>query len=224
MSRLIAFSFGLGICLTGLCFAQPSPADVVTIGSSSAIPGSIVDIPVYIRDTSGSVLGIDQPAGTRIQSYSITVNYAPTADVQSVTFSRAGITAPLTPTFESAPSSPGAVTLIDTFDESTNLIPFTSNAVLPGNQIGVLHVTLAPGAAAGDTITLTSDPTLTQLSNQGGSTKETSALANLALVNGQIAVSAPPSPATPASALGGWAMLLLGGLLSAVVFAQYRRT
>src|SRR6516225_5416273 len=126
MSRLIVVSLGLGICLTGLCFAQSPPADVATIGSSSAMPGAIVNIPVYIRDTSGTVLGIDQPAGMRIQSYSITVNYAPTADVQSVTFSRAGITAPLTPAFESMPSSPGSVTLIDTFSESTNLIPFTS--------------------------------------------------------------------------------------------------
>src|SRR5438067_207478 len=80
--------------------------DVVTVGTGSAPPGGVVDIPVFIRDISGTPLGIDQPAGSRIQSYSLKVNFSPPADkIQSVTFSRAGITAPLTPVFEASPSA-----------------------------------------------------------------------------------------------------------------------
>lgn len=190
MSRWIAILFALSISFAGLCAAAPVPADVVTVGSVSAAAGATVDVPVYIRDTSGTALGIDQPAGSRIQSYSIKVDFAPAADVQSVTFTRAGITAALTPTFESTPSSAGSRSLLDTFNEATNLVPFTSNSALPGNQIGVLHFTLASSAIAGDIINLTLDPALTQLSNQGGTTVETISNASLTLVNGQIAVNA----------------------------------
>src|SRR5436309_9182829 len=99
---------------------------------------------------------MDQPPGSKIQSYSIKVNYSPAASVQSVTFTRAGITASLTPTFEASPSGPGTISLLDTFQESTNPIPFTLNAAAPGNQVAVLHVAVSP-SAAGSTITLTLD-------------------------------------------------------------------
>ncbi len=198
------FAFLFVMIIAGLSlFGQPIPSDVVTIGSATASIGGTVDVPVYIRDVSGTPLGIDRPAGSRIQSYSITVNY-PAASVQSITFSRAGITAPLTPAFESSPSSPGQISLIDSFAEGTNLIPFTSNAPAPGNQVGVLHLTLAPSVAAGSTVPLQLDSTLTQLSNQAGTTTETVTLGTLTLVAGAITVSAP------VPALSPWALALLG--------------
>ena len=55
----------------------PLPQDVVTVGIVNGPQFSVVDVPVYIRDTSSTPLGLDQPAGSRIQSYSIKVNYAP---------------------------------------------------------------------------------------------------------------------------------------------------
>ena len=191
-----------------------SVADVVTVGSGSAAPSSTIDIPVSIRDVSGTPLGIDQPAGSKIQSYSLKVDYAPAAGVQSVTFTRAGITSSLTPAFESTPSGPGTVSLLDTFQESTNPIPFTLNALAPGNQVGVLHVTLASTATPGTSITLTLDPVLTQLTDQGGSgaTKESVGNANLLLVNGAITVAAP----APVPTLSTWAMIILATALAFV--------
>src|SRR5581483_456843 len=197
----------LAFLLLGFVAALPAlgqAADVITLGNASVTGTSAtVDVPVYIRDTSGTPLGIDQPSGSRIQSYSITVNY-PTASVQSISFTRAGITAPLTPAFESSPASPGSISLIDVFSESTNLIPFTSNAPAPGNQIGVLHVTLAPSVSAGSVVPLTLDATLTQLSNQAGTTTETVAQANLTLTGGAISVLAP------VPALSPWGLAMLG--------------
>jgi len=182
------------LSLIALCFAAHAAVaaptlDVVTAGTATGTPGASVDVAVYIRDSAGTPLGVDQPAGSRIQAYSITVIYAPAADVQSVTFTRAGITAPLTPTFESSPSSSGSISLIDTFSETTNLIPFSSNAPLPGNQIGVLHFALASNAAPG-AVTLTLDPTLTQLSDQAGTITQTTGAGNLLLVNGSITINA----------------------------------
>jgi uncharacterized membrane protein len=179
-------------------FAQAK--DVITINTVSAT-GNVVDVPVYIRDTSGTPLGVDQPPGSKIQSFTIKVTYSPASAVQSIDFSRAGITAGLTPTFEVKPATSNSITLIDTFQESTNPIPFTLNAAAPGNQVAHLVVTLSASAAAGSSISLTLDSTGTQLTDQGGTaaTKESTTNNNLTLVNGAINIPAltltlSPSP------------------------------
>jgi uncharacterized protein YjdB len=182
-----------------LAFALGAAAqDVVTAGIPTA-NGSTADVPIYIRDTAGTPLGVDRPAGSRIQSYSIKVNYSPASAVSSVTISRAGITAGLTPAFEATPASSGAISIIDTFQESTNLIPFTSNAGLPGNEVAHLVFTLSGSAQPGTSITLTLDSSLTQLTDEGGTaaTKETSANGNLSLVNGTINIPALSLSLTP---------------------------
>lgn len=208
---LIALLAGCG--LFGAASARAQAADVVTVGTVSSASLNVV-VPVYIRDLSGTSLGLDQPAGSRIQSFSIKVDYAPTAPVQSVTFTRAGITQPLTPTFESSPAVPGSITLLATFDEGTNLIPFTLNGAAPGNLIGHLNFTLAPGTLPGTVIALTLDTTLTQLTDEGGSgaTKETVAAGNLAVVDGSITTLAAASPGVPA--LGTWGLLALAAGLA----------
>jgi hypothetical protein len=217
MRRPIAASLLL-LCIAVLhpwqAAAQPLPQDVVTVGTVATFTPT-VDVPVFIRDTSGTPLGIDQPPGSRIQSYSIKVSYSPASAVQSVTFTRAGITAPLTPTFESSPAGAGAISLLDTFQESTNLIPFVSNQPLPGNQVAHLVFTLSPSATPGTIITLTLDPTLTQLTDEGGNaaTKETVTNGRLLLVDGVINVVAPPSAIPAAGALG---LLLLATALVAI--------
>jgi len=201
--RNLLLAMAVGVLFVPAVVAQPTPSDVITVATVTGSSGTI-DVPVYIRDTAGTPLGIDQPPGSRIQSYSINVLYGPAAAVQSITFTRGGITQPLTPTFENSPAVPGvSIALLDTFDEGTNLIPFTSNAALPGNQVATLHVTLAPSVAPGTTITLTLDPVLTQLTNEGGTTSETVANQRLTLVSGAIVV---PSPIP---ALSTWALVLL---------------
>jgi hypothetical protein len=206
MKRIILstlFVAGLAVVTAGPVYAIAiAVPDTVTVATATTT-STVVDVPVYIRDASGTPLGIDQPSGSRIQSYSIKVTYAPTAPVQSITFTRAGITAPLTPVFESSPSSPGSVSLLDTFNEGTNLIPFTSNAAIPGNLIGHLTVNLVPGTAPGTIITLTLDPTLTQVTDAGGVTIESTTNGQLTLVNGSITVLAQ------VPALSTWALSLL---------------
>jgi hypothetical protein len=215
-NRMKHFKTLLALLLVGLlpaafAVAQPTPSDVVTVATVTGAPGSVVDVPVYIRDTSGTPLGIDQPFGSRIQSYSLRVTYSSPA-VQSISFSRAGITQPLTPTFENSPAVPGSsIALLGTFDETTNLIPFTSNAALPGNQVAHLLVTLSPAAAPGS-IALTLDPVLTQLTDEGGTpaTIETVNNGRLTLVSGAINVTS----AVPA--LPPWGLALLAATLAIV--------
>src|SRR5436305_3095113 len=177
-----------GVAFLSLLAAIPAAAqDVMTVGTVAANSNS-VDVPVFIRDVAGTTLGKDQPAGSKIQSISIRVTYAPAAAVQSVTFTRAGVTAGLTPVSEFSPASTGAISLLTTFDESSNQIPFTLNAPGPGDQVAHLVFTLSPSAAPGSAISLTLDPSLTQLTDQAGTgaTKESTGGGNLTLVNGAI--------------------------------------
>jgi hypothetical protein len=186
--------------------------DVVTVGTVSG--SQVVDVPVYIRDVSGTPLGIDQPPGSRIQAYSIKVNYSPASAVQAISFHRAGITAGLTPLFETSPSAPGSIALLDTFSEATNLIPFTLNAPAPGDQVAHLTVTITPNTAPGTVINLTLDPVLTQLTDEGGNpgTAESSGNGRLALVNGSINVLA----VTIVPTLSQWALIFLAISLAVV--------
>ena len=177
------------VLLPGLALAQ----DSITVGSATA-SGTTVDIPVFVRDAGGTPLGVDQPAGSKIQSFSIKVSYSPASAVGSVTFTRAGITSFVTPSFESSPPGPGAISWIATFPESTSAVPFTLNKPAPGDQVAHLVFTLSSTAQAGSTISLTLDSSVTQLANQGGTTKETTGLGTLSLVNGSITI--PPATIT----------------------------
>jgi hypothetical protein len=206
--KTIAATLLIGIG-TALMSAAPALAavvtpDTVTVATVNGPQFSTVDVPVFIRDSSGTPLGLDQPAGFHIQAYAIKVNYAPASAVQSITFTRGGVTTSLTPASESSPSSAGSISLIDSFSEATNPIPLTLNGVLPGNQVATLHVTLAATATPGTIITLTLDPTsLTQLSNDTGTVGEMVSNGFLTLVNGSITVV----PSVPA--LGHIALLVL---------------
>lgn len=172
--------------------------DVVTVGTVTA-SGTTVDVPISIRDVSGTPLGMDQPSGSRIQSFSIKVTYAPASAVSAISIERDGITESLTPTSEFKPTTANSVSLLDTFQESTNPIPFTLNAAAPGNRVAHLSITLSASATPGTSISLTLDPALTQLTDTGGTpaTKETQANGRLQLVNGSVGIPMPTLTLTP---------------------------
>ncbi len=185
-TRTARFVSVLFLVITGLAaIASAAEQDSVTIQTVNATSNT-VDVPVYIRDVSGTALGRDQPAGSKIQAFTIKVVYAPASAVQSVTFARAGITAGLSPAFESSPNPAGSIALIEQFDESSNLIPFNLNAPLPGDQVAHLVFTLSSSATPGSSISLTIDPA-TELVNQGGTLAETSA--SLTFVHGAINIA-----------------------------------
>src|SRR5918911_1778122 len=142
IARLLVVAFALLLPLSA------AAQDVITVGSANA-SGSTVDIPVYVRDVAGTPLGVDQPAGSKIQSFSIKVNYSPASAISNATFTHAGITASLTPTFESSPSSAGSISWLATYAEGSATVPFTSNAPAPGNQVAHIIFTLSCSGAPG---------------------------------------------------------------------------
>src|SRR5207247_1648687 len=116
--------------------------DVITVGSATA-SSNTVDIPVSVRDVGGTPLGVDQPAGSKIQSFSIKVNYSPASAISGATFTRAGITASLSPTFESSPSGSGSISWLATFAEGSANVPFTLNKAAPGDLAADIVFTLS---------------------------------------------------------------------------------
>jgi len=217
MQSLFRLSFAL-VVVCGLWWAAPAAAqalDTVTVGTV-VTNGPVIVVPVYVRDAAGTPLGIDQPFGSRIQAFSLKVDYPVSPFITGVTFTRAGITAPLTPTFESSPSAAGTISLLMTFDETTNLVPFVSNAALPGNQVGQLTFTFSPSTPPGTVVPLTLDAALTQLSNEGGTTTEEGV--TLLRVPGSVTVLQATAEVIPT--LGGWGLILLAVGLALVVLRR----
>jgi hypothetical protein len=157
-----------------------SAQDVLSIGTGSAASGGVASVPVSILDRSGTALGSDAGSGKRIQGIAFKVMY-PTALVSSVTFTRTGVAAPLTPLLETTVQGSGFMAYIVSFSELSNPIPLTLNAA---TQIGTLNVTLQASAPNGSSAALTFHAPSTLLSNQGGTTSETVAAGNLELTNG----------------------------------------
>src|SRR5437763_16914267 len=113
--------------------------------------------------------------------------------MSSVTFTIARITDALTPAFESAPATSVTISLLESFQESTNPNPFTLNSPPPGDLVAHLVFNLAPNAPPGSTIALTLDPSLAQLTDEGGSapTREQTSNGTLMLVNGSRTLPPP---------------------------------
>jgi hypothetical protein len=128
-------------------------------------------VPLYVQDVSGTPLGTDASPGNRIQAISFQISF-PAIAVTSASFTRAGALAGLTPAVEQTANGSGSIGWLASFKESTQPIPLTINAAIPGNRIGTLLLTLANGLANGLTVALTFKPGNTLLSNQGGTLEE----------------------------------------------------
>ncbi|MEA2570290.1 MAG: hypothetical protein QOI24_2291 [Acidobacteriota bacterium] len=173
--------------------AVPSFAatDILSLGTVSAMQGTTVVVPVYVRDASGTTLGVDQPAASRIQAVGLRVSFSPSTSVKNATFRRAGIASAKTPLYErSMQAQNGAPTgYVASFAQSTNPLAFTLNGP-SGDVIGELEVTLAPNAPAG-LLQIPIDASSATLSNQGGSLLETPGNGKLTIFAGGINVMVP---------------------------------
>jgi hypothetical protein len=167
--------------------------DVLTLGSEFAPAGGTATIPISLLDRSSTPLGIDQGSSNRVQGIAFKVRY-PTELVASVSFTRAGVAAQVTPLFATALQGSGWSSCLIVFHEATNPVPFTLNAPAPGDRIGTLTVVVRGDAPAGSVARLILDPPGAMLSNRTASTRETVRDGNLSLVNGSITVTALQTP------------------------------
>lgn len=175
-------------------------------------------VPITLSDASGTPLGIDRPAGQRIQAFAVTVRFTPAAAVSSATLARAGLLAGRTPVFETTATGPGTVTWVGTFDEPAGAIPFTQPPGAGGDAILSLSVTLAPGA----TVSASLDAPTTTLSNQGGTISESAADATLVL-GSPVALPLGEPGTPPIPTLGNLALAALAIAVAAAGALLSRR-
>jgi hypothetical protein len=188
--------FPFALLLTLLAVSEGRAQDTLTIGSATVTRGpGVVAVPIHLRDAAGTPLGVDQPAGSRIQAFSVRISWSPASAVKSVSFGRAGILKGLTPMFETTVPGTGTISWLAVFPEASAPVPFTLNAPLPGDRIATLLVTLDGSAAAGGSVAFAMDPSseVTTLSNQAGTVSETMGGGSLSLVDGLLSL-APCEP------------------------------
>lgn len=166
-------------------------------------------VPILLSDAAGTPLGVDRPAGSRIQAFAVTVRFAPAAAVASASLGRAGLFAGRTPLFETTAEGDGTITWVGFFDESAGAIPFAQPPG-GGDAILTLAVTLAPGA----TVRANLDGSTTTLSNQAGTTSETVGGGAL-LLGPPVALPAGPEDAAAVPTLGASALLAFAAAIAA---------
>src|SRR5258708_3099098 len=162
------------LTLIAVCSLLPlvaSAQDAVTVGSATTNATS-VDIPVYIRDMSGTALGIDQPTGSRIQSFSIDVDYSPPPAATPVPFTPPAI--PAAPPLGAATAPPptatpaGGSSIRAVLSSSTPAsAPVPASVTIPAGLVSA-SFSINPMAIGQTTITATLPPV-----NGGATTQDT---------------------------------------------------
>ncbi|MCL4806508.1 MAG: hypothetical protein KJ062_01730 [Thermoanaerobaculia bacterium] len=214
MRALDALALAASLLLAPVVLAQGA-ADTLRFGAPSGT--GPFTVPITLGDLAGTPLGVDRPAGERIQAFAVTVRFEPAAAVASATLSRAGLLASRTPAFETTASGAGTITWVGSFDEAEGAIPFTQPPGT-GDTVLSLAVTLAPGATASASL----DPATTTLSNQAGTTSESADGGTLAL-GPPVLLPTAGTTAPPVPAPGFAGLLALAAATAAAGAALSRR-
>jgi hypothetical protein len=184
--------------------AAQAATDVLTIGTVSVSSGTgQVEVPIYIQDNTGTLIGRDQPPTKKITGFTLQVTYGPNPCIDTpATGSQridltGGILANQNADFDSRPKVANtSQSWIYSSAETNGLIPFT-DAAAPGDQVGAMVFNLS-GCSAGtiNLVITTSGGTGAGLVSDSG-TDET--VGNgLTVVNGAINVALPNSLSTVA--------------------------
>lgn len=181
-----AAAAALALALAG--YSPASAQDVLGVADLGALPGQTRDVPVTVRDLSGTLLDEGDGPDLEIQGFAFRLDFAPAQHVAAVTFLQAGVTAGHTPVFPFVSPHADHIIVLMSFDEATDPLLFTLNAAAPGNVIGLLRFTLSAAVPLGSTISLTLDPATATLVNDAATLSETVANGQLALVDGAISI------------------------------------
>ena len=171
---LIAGLAWVSVWALGLGAVVPAAVaqDELTVGAVLlARPGDSLEIPLYVRDRSGSVLGSDQGPGRTVQSLALSVVVSPAEAVSLLTLSRFGATAAASPTFAEVRRNGPVRSLIAAFDELADPLVLTLDPPFPGQPLARIDLVLAPDFDQGQ-VTLALVPGTTALGNSGGTLLE----------------------------------------------------
>lgn len=176
---------------------------------TSLVPGATVVVPLYVRDFSGTPLGGDAGTGFKIQNLAVTLTYSPAGVVSAVDVERAGVTAALTPLFETEVASGNLHSWVVAFDEGTSMMPLTVDATSPGDQVAEIRVTLAPSLPPNAVVTL-GVVAPTALGNQPGTVAESLGNGLLASAGGKVGPEELFVDGFESGAVGAWSATIGG--------------
>ncbi|HYI11479.1 MAG TPA: fibronectin type III domain-containing protein [Thermoanaerobaculia bacterium] len=189
LMRRAPFLFAFLLLLAAAASAQ----DAITIGIQGAQPGTSTTVPVWIHDRSpNSNLNQTESSAIWIQGFAFKVLYPPEL-ISSVTFTRGGLIASLTPLYETTLEGEGWISYIASFNTANKLV-LRTDAPAPGSPVGVLTVTVRGDAPAGAIAALTLEPAAAVLTNAAVTLQETVANGGLTLGNGSITVASLATP------------------------------
>jgi hypothetical protein len=167
--------------------------DVLTIGTVSVSLGTgQVEVPIYIQDNTGTVIGRDQPMGLRISGFAMQVTYGPNpcTDTPASPSQRIDLTGSiLASQFADVNSRPKVANTSQSWlyssAEANGLIPFTA-AAAPGDQIGTMVFNLTGCSAGTIALVITTSGTATAVLASDSNANETVGNGGLSVVNGAI--------------------------------------
>lgn len=174
----------------GLLLAAALPvcaADELRIPLVLADAGSVVRVPVLVRDLAATLLNEGDGADNEIQSFAFQVLF-PATYVDSIGFDQAGVTAGKTAFFSQVTPAADNIYVLKAFDEATNPLVFTLDAALPGNTIGELVIAIDPTTPVGTAIPLQMFALNAALIDDSATESETVANNQLLLFDGQVTV------------------------------------
>jgi hypothetical protein len=181
------------LALAALLASAPGggASDELNVDRIAVTPGTTsVRVPVRVRDRAGTLLDEGAGGDNEIQGYAFRIDFAD-AQVDTITFVRAGVTANRTPLFSAVTPGADRIVVLMSFSNVTDPLAFTLDAPAPGDTIGELELSLAPGLPVGTSVNLTLATASATLSNFGGTLSETVANGELAPGHGVVVIGDP---------------------------------
>lgn len=113
--------------------------DFLTVGPGSPctyVETISANIPVHLTDVPGTPLDAGAPAGNRITGFALAIEFAP-AHFDAADIALSGLLAGLTPRYVRSAHKTGQVSVVASYDDAANSIPFTGGA----DEIATLTIT-----------------------------------------------------------------------------------
>ncbi len=201
---IVAAALTSAVLVASAAEVAAQATDVLTIGTVSVSSGTgQVEVPIFIRDNTGTPIGRDKGAGLRISGFAMQVVYGsnnPCIDTPATASQRidlaGGILASQSADFDSRVKVANtSQSWLYSLAETNGLIPFTA-APAPGDRIGamVFNLTGCPTSTINLVITTTGDSEAT-LSSDNNVT-ETVSNGGLSVINGAINIVLPTNTPT----------------------------
>jgi hypothetical protein len=179
---------GAGIDI-GPCAGRCSQS-TLEVASVTAPSGAVVNVPVYLRDSTDTPLGPERARDAQIDGIALRIRFVPVTPIVAARFLSSAEQRLPPARLEVAPRTADGISYLVVRPCGSGLardLCFSASTSTP-QPIAVLELTLARRLPSGSRIELTLDPAVSVLSNAAGTLSESVANGFLVLRNGVVEV------------------------------------